>query len=190
MKASLIRIIVIASFVFGFAVPRGATQQGQPQRGPSTPEERARAVKVAHELEENPLAKDADDDRAWMVKWIIEIPDITIDGCTDYFGDLPNPPRHHSTEIITQMALSSAAFIVEHPDKAKDDQAVAMAGLLGSLKTYESILKQEPGSHWADMDKLLKVRDQGKLDDFVADTLIKCKQDNEGDPPPGTVRTL
>jgi len=186
MKASLVRIIIIATFLTSLAVPRSGAQQ----RGPSTEEERARAVKVAHQLEENPLAKDADEQRKWMVQWIIEIPDITINVCPDYFGDLPNPPRNHSTEIFTQMSLSSAAFIVEHPDKVKDEQAVAMAGLLGSLKSYEAILKQEPGSHWAEVDKLLKVRDQGKLDDFVADTLIQCKKDNQGDPPPGTVRTL
>jgi hypothetical protein len=191
MKAAFVRIIVIASFIFGLVTPRSfAQQQGQAQRGPSTPEERTRAVKVAHQLEDDPLSKNADDDRAWMVQWIIEIPDITIDVCSDYFGDLPNPPRHHSTEIFTQMSLSSAAFIVEHPDKAKDEQAVALAGLLGSLKSYESILKQEPASHWPEVDKLLKVRDVGKLDDFVAETLIKCKKDNEDDPPPGTVRTL
>ncbi len=186
MKSALVRIVVIASFLAGLATP----QIGAQQRGPSTEEERARAVKVARQLEANPLAKDADDQRAWMVQWIIEIPDITIDVCSDFFGELPNPPRNHSTEIFTQMSLSSAAFMVEHPDKVKDAQAVALAGLLGSLKSYEAILKQEPGSHWPEVDKLLKVRDQGKLDDFVADTLIKCKKDNQDDPPPGTVRTL
>lgn len=191
MNKSLVQIVFIALLVAGVSAPRIAAQQEEhQQRGPSTPEERARAVKVAHDLEADPLAKGAEDDRAWMVQWIVDIPDITVNVCSDYFGELPNPPRHHSAEIFTQMMLTSAAFMIEHPDKAKDEQAVAVAGLLSSIKAYEAILKQEPDSHWSDMDKLLKIREQGKLDDFVADTLVKCKKDNEDDPPPGTVRTI
>ncbi len=167
-----------------FASHAGSAQE---QRGPSTAEERARAVKVAHQLEEDPLGKDAKEQRAWMIQWIIEIPDITVNVCSEYFGSLPNPPRGHSQEVFTQMMLSSAAFMIEHPDKVKDEQAVALAGLLGSLKAYEAVLKQDPSAHWAYVDRLVRMRDQGKLDDYVTETRIKCKSD-EQERDPDTIR--
>jgi len=121
MKSHSIRAIAVATLLLGFFIAGHARAQQQPQqRGPSTAEERARAVKVAHELEEDPLAKDAKDNRDWVYKWIVDIPDITVSVCYDYFGKLPKPPRGHSLEIVSQMAISSAAFMIEHPDKAED----------------------------------------------------------------------
>ena len=188
MKAHSIQGIAIATFLLGSAVVRMAHAQQEPQkRGPSTSEERARAVKVAHELEEDPLAKSAKDNRDWVIQWIVDIPDITVNVCFDYFGKMPNPPRGHSKEIVRQMIISSAAFMIEHPDKVKDEQAVATAGLLGSLKAYQSILKGDPDARWPYLDKIVQMRDQGKLDDFVSDTRRKCAQDEE-EPDPDTIR--
>jgi hypothetical protein len=178
----------MATLLLGLFVVRtlGAQQQQQ-KRGPSTAEERARAVKVAHALEEEPLAKDAKDNRDWVIQWIVDIPDITVNVCFDYFGKVPTPARGHSKEIVRQMIISSAAFMIEHPDKAKDEQAVATAGLLGSLKAYQSILKGDSDARWPYVDKIIQMRDQGKLDDFVSDTRRKCAQDEE-EPDPDTIR--
>ena len=180
MKASAVRIIAIAILFPGTFAPRPGRAQ---TRGPSTSEERARAVKVAHELEEDPLAKNANEHRAWMTEWIKEIPDITVNVCNDYFGRLPKPPRGHSEEIAWQMVLSSTAFMIEHPDKAKDGQSVALSGLLGAIKAYQAILKQDSASRWAQMDKLIQMREQGKLDDFVSETRRICERDEEQEDP-------
>jgi hypothetical protein len=185
MKAHVIRAIAIAILLLTFCAVR--TAWAQQKRGPSTAEERARAVKVAHQLEEDPLAKDAKENREWVYKWIEDIPDITVNVCYDFFGTLPKPPRGHSLEIVNQMAISSAAFMIEHPDKAKDEQAVATAGLLGALKSYQSILKREPDARWPFVDKVVQMRDQGKLDDFISDTRRKCAQDEE-EPDPDRIR--
>lgn len=184
MTARAVQTIAIATLLIGFLTPR----PGQAQtRGPSTPEERARAVKVAHELEADPLAKDAKEHRDWMIQWIVEIPDITVDVCSEYFGKVPNPPKGHSVEITNQMVLSSAAFMVEYPDKAMDEQAVALAGLLGAIKAYQAILKQDSASRWEHMDKLIQMREQGKLDDFVSEMRRKCARDEEEEDP-NTIR--
>ena len=94
MKLYTVRAIALAILVLGFVFVRSVG--AQQQRGPSTPEERTRAVKIAHDLENDPLAKDAKDQRAWVYQWISDIPDITVNVCSDYFGKLPNPPRGHS----------------------------------------------------------------------------------------------
>ena len=180
MKASAVRAIAIAILFLGTFTPPPVRAQ---TRGPSTPEERARAVKVAHELEEDPLAKDAKEHREWVIQWIVDIPDITVDVCFDYFGKLPDSPKGHSGEITKQMVISSAAFMIEHPDKAKDKQAIAFAGLLGALKAYQAVLKQDSASRWGHLDKLIGMREQGKLDDFVSETLKKCGRDEEEEEP-------
>ena len=180
MKRHVIGTISILIIMFGLISPRVARAQ---ERGPSTPEERARAVKVSHELEMGPLGKDAKDQRAWILDWIEKIPDITVNVCFDFFGKFPDPPRGHSREIMEQMIISSAAFMVEHPDKVKDEQAVTLAGLLGSLKAYQAILKQDSAARWPFVDKLIQMREQGKLDDYVGETRRKCAhEDDEQDP--------
>jgi hypothetical protein len=184
MKKYTIGLMVIASFLLAFPCVRGSQAQ---DRGPSTPEERAKAVKIAHSLENDPLAKDAKEQREWVMQWIVEIPDITVNVCFEYFGKVPQPPRGHSTEIVRQMIISTAAFMIEHPDKAKDEQAAALAGLLGSIKAYQAILKEDASARWEQMDKLVEMREQGKLDDFVADTRRKCAQEGE-EPDPDTIR--
>jgi hypothetical protein len=191
MKAQSIPATAIATLLLGLFFVRATCAQQQqtptPHRGPSTAEERTRAVKIAHELESDPLAKDAKDNREWVIQWIIDIPDITVTVCNDYFGQLPKATRGHIREIVNQMVISSAAFMIEHPDKTKDDQAVATAGLLGALKVYQSILKQDPDARWPYVDKVVQMRDQGKLDEFVTDTRRKCAQDEE-EPDPDTIR--
>lgn len=180
MKGHVNRAIVMTLIFLGLFLVSPARAQ---HRGPSTAEERARAVKIARELEEDPLAKDAKDKRAWVVQWITDIPDITVTECSDFFGNVSNAPQPHVKEIVYQMDISSAAFMIEHPDKAKDEQAVATAGLLGSLKVYQSILKQQPDARWPYLDKIVQMREQGKLDDYVSDTRRKCaQQEEEADP--------
>jgi hypothetical protein len=180
MKNCTIRAIAIGALILGLISVRAVRAQ---ERGPSTPEERAKAVKIAHDLEDDPLASDADKQRAWVIQWIIDIPDITVDVCFDYFGKLPDPPRGHSMEIARQMIISSAAFMIEHPDKAKDEQASTLSGLLGAIKAYQAILKKDSASRWEQMDKLVEMRNQDKLDEFVSDTRRKCSQDDEKQDP-------
>lgn len=188
MRAHSIRAIAIATFLLASSVLLAAPGQQPSKRGPSTPEERARAVKIAHELESDPLAKDAKENREWVIQWIIDIPDITVNVCDEYFGAVPKQPRGHVREIVNQMIISMAAFMIEHPDKTKDEQAIATAGLLGSLKAYQAILKADPDARWPYIDKVVQMRDQGKLDDFVSDMRRKCAQDEEQEPDPDTIR--
>jgi hypothetical protein len=73
------------------------------------------------------------------------------------------------------MMFSSAAFIIEHPDQANDRKAVSQAGLEGSLKTYESILKTRPNAKWPFLDGLIQKREKGELGAYVSDILAKGK---------------
>ena len=113
----------IVSFLFFIAALQAFPRQiGAQQRGPSTPEERARAVAV-----------------------------------------------------IATMLASEAAFVIEHPEKAKDVEAIYVEGVDGALRGYEAIHKKDTSYRLPHLDDLMQKRDQGKLTDYVHATARKCK---------------
>ena len=51
--------------------------------------------------------------------------------------------------------FSAASFVIEHPDQARNKVAVYTAGVEGSLKAYQSILKALPKQHGPAFDDLI-----------------------------------
>jgi hypothetical protein len=150
-------------------------QIGAQQRGPSTPEERARAVQTAKSLQADPLDPNLQEDRQWFVKWLIEVPDISVKVCTTFLGDLGDSKSAYPGAVIATMLASEAAFVIEHPEKAKDVEAVYLAGVGGALHGYEAIHKKDTSYRLPHLDDLIQKRDQGKLSDYVHATAKKCK---------------
>lgn len=153
------------------------TVVAQSNRGPSTPDERATAVRAARLLETDPFNKDAKKVREWLLKWLIEAPDISVEICAGYLPPLYGTKnKNNEANLAMQMTFSSAAFIIENPDKAKDEVAVNLAGLEGTLKMYESILKSKPNAKIDFLDQLIAKRDKGELRAYVEDIAAnKCK---------------
>lgn len=153
------------------------SMMAQNKRGPSTPEERATAIKAARLLETDPFNKEAKKVREWFLLWLIEVPDISVEICTDYLSPLfGTKNKNNEAELSTQMTYSSAAFMIEHPEQAKDKVAVNLAGLEGTLKMYESILKSKPKTKNDFLDQLIAKRDKGELKAYVEDIATnKCK---------------
>jgi hypothetical protein len=99
--------------------------------------------------------------REWFTLWLVEVPDISIEVCTGYLKPLYDAKnKNYAAEISMQMMFSSAAFIIEHADQAKDRVAVNLAGLEGAIKTYEAIVKEKPKAKWEFLDGLIK-REKG-----------------------------
>ena len=145
------------------------------QRGPSTPEERARAVQTAKALQSDPVAPNLQEDREWLLKWLIEVPDISVKMCTTFLGDLGDSKSGKPGAIIATLLASEAAFVIEHPEKAKDVDAVYLAGVDGALHSYEAIHSKDASFRLAHLEDLIQKRDQGKLVDYVHATAKKCK---------------
>jgi hypothetical protein len=59
--------------------------------------------------------------------------------CTTFFGDLGDSKSGYPGAIIAAMLASEAAFVIEHPEKAKDVDAIYVAGVDGALHSYEAI---------------------------------------------------
>jgi hypothetical protein len=83
--------------------------------------------------------------------------------------------RKYSAEINQQMIISSGAFVIEHPEQMKVNDAVYLAGLQGSLATYEALVKVAPDAKWKFLDDLVARRDKGELPAYIKSKEKNCK---------------
>ncbi len=141
----------------------------------STPAERSKAVRIAHELEADPFASDAPDKRRWLLTWYERIPDITVNIC-NLLGPIPDDRHPFFSEVIVQTAFSGGAFMIEHPDQRNDQVAIQTAGLLGALKVYEAFASRIPDKRLSFHEGLVAKRDSGTLTQYMKDTVpTACK---------------
>lgn len=145
------------------------------QRGPSTPEERAKVLSIAQKLEASPLDKDLRKDREWALLWLIQVPDVSVKLCTSMLGNFIESKYKYSSEITAVQMLSSAAFVIEHPEKSGDDAAQYKAGVEGVLKAYRAILESNAKAKSKHLDDLVAKENQGELDNFISEARKKCK---------------
>ena len=145
-------------------------------RPASTAEEREKAVRIAHALEEDPLNPDVQAERPWLITWLEEVPDISVDVCLELIDPLLKSETPLAAGLSTQLMLSSAAFVIEHPDQAADKRATSLAGLKGVIRAYERASAVDPKARMKFLDGLLEKRDHNELDAFVTKGLAKCAQ--------------
>ena len=164
-------LLVGLALILGFAAKAAVAQN----RGPSTPEERKRAVEIATLLENDPLNKNAKALSSELLFWLIQVPDISVKLCTNVLGDYSKIKGDYSPTIVTQLTFSEAKFIIEHPEQANDDFQVNLAGVEGVLKTYENIKKAKPKVKMEPLEQLLVKQQSGQLADAVMDAMSGCK---------------
>lgn len=181
-----------ACLVFAMAAAASSQQSGQPageskpsptaQAVPekpaekhSTPEDRQRVVAIAHKLEAAPLDSTLVPEREWALKWVIAAPDVHVRVCTNLLADLRRPKYKYRSELLVQQLLSSAAFVIEHPEQASDDEAQSVGGMEGVLKAYSAILKAEPQATAPSLDAFLQQQKEGKLADAVREKTKDCQ---------------
>ena len=144
-------------------------------RGPSTPEERAKAVALVQSLESDPFGAEAAAARRWLTEWSIQVPDISVKWCPDLI--LPAHGKYpYAGEVALHPLFAATRFAIEHPDKASDEIAMYTAGLEGAIKVYEVVLKTKPDGRLAFLDDLVSKRNSGELGNYVAKVAKKkCK---------------
>lgn len=152
-----------------------SSANAQNKRGPSTPEERKRAVEMATFLETKPLAKEAKEYRSVLLLFLAEVPDITIKLCPNVLGESKRLKGNYDSELFGQLAYSQAKFIIENPDKAEDDAAVYLAGVEGVLRTWQAIKAEKPKAKFPLMEELLQKQQAGTLAEHVKAGMKECK---------------
>lgn len=134
---------------------------------------------IAHDikrLENQPLASDAQEARHVLYNWLQSTPDVSVDVCNSLIVPLTDSSTPYQGKLLMQFYLSSAAFIVEHPEQADNPTAVHLSGLMGALNTYKH-LKAEDGRKNPFMEKMEKYKQKkegAKLIEFVTKELEDC----------------
>jgi hypothetical protein len=70
--------------------------------------------------------------------------------------------------------FSEAAFMIENPEKAKDNISLHTAGVAGALKVYEAIVKDHPKAKLTALDDIAGRQDKGELQNYVQETMKYC----------------
>jgi hypothetical protein len=152
-----------------------AQAQPKPAEKHSSPEDRQRLVAVAHKLEAAPLDPALGPDRAWAVQWVVAAPDVHAKVCTNLLADLRRPRYKYRSQITDQLLLSSAAFLIEHPEKGDGVAAQSVGGMEGVLKAYSAILKADPQATARPLDDFLEKQKEGKLAAAVQEIAKGCQ---------------
>lgn len=177
---------VAATLVLSLAVLSPATALA---RGPSTPEERKRAVETTRKLEKEPLSRSSTEARKWLFQWIVEIPDIHVTSCQGPLDPLVKEDDEEDADdaygqlLWVQSVFGMAAFLVENPKKAGDWAAVQTAGIASTLRAYESILRADSEARWDELDRLLAAEKAGKLRALVEKEMASCGKEGMGPAP-------
>ncbi len=154
-------------------------------RGPSTPEERKRAVETTRKLEKQPLARSSMDARKWLFQWIVEIPDINVRSCAGPLDTLRAEEEDSYAQLLyIQSVFGMAAFQIENPKKESDWVAVQSAGIESVLRAYDSMRKADSELKYKELDRLEKARKEGKLAAVVKKEMAKCGNPDEMGPAP------
>ena len=168
------RRILAAALALAVLAPAAA----RAARGPSTPEERKRAVETTRKLEKEPLARSAMESRKWLFQFVVEAPDFSVTSCAGPLDVLREDEEDAYAQILyLQSVFGMAAFVLENPKKEKDWVAVQTAGIESVLRAYESMRRSDSELRWKDLDRLEKARKGGKLAALVKKEMAKC-----GDP--------
>jgi hypothetical protein len=141
----------------------------------STPEDRSRLIAVARKLEAAPLDPALGPDRAWAVQWIVAAPDVHARICSGLLADLRRPKYKYRSELMNQLLISSAAFLIEHPERGANVVNQNVAGMEGVLKAYGAILKTDPQASAKSLDDFLQKQKEGKLDQTVREAVKGCQ---------------
>lgn len=146
--------------------PLVITSTAPVERGPSTPGERARVVKMAADSEKNPSQIHAANGE-WLKKWVNDVPDLILNRAAveDW---LARAVKQEIREIINfQFVASVMSFQIQNPAMAEKQSANDLAGMEGVLQAYETLLIQNQHHRSAKMDVALAARNKGELPAFL-----------------------
>jgi hypothetical protein len=175
-RKHIVKVLILTGLLvsaFSFAKDAAAKDKPQAKRKPSTAVERASAVKAAHELENDPLGPGADVNRK-VAMAVAGAPDIQAKMCANLLASFANETTPRHGELLQQLVFSTMAFTLEQPDRAKDDQAALLAGILGAIKAYNKMWSVEADSRSAFFDKLLDLQKRGTLEAYVRKESAPC----------------
>ena len=139
----------------------------------STPEERQRFLTLVHQVQASP-PRGYDPDVEWAIAWLVEVDDVSVTICADVLGSVMKEGEKLGFNPAIVGLLSAGAFVMEHPELAKDQTEVNFAALTALLDVYTAGRKRG-GPASAPYDELLARARAGTLRAQVMDQVRRCR---------------
>lgn len=159
----LVAILLVAAVGF----PRGSQKNEK--------DEAAMLIKAASFLAEKPFDKDAKNVRAWAINWIITTDKVSVTVCSLLLSG--NDKKYkYSPEILGQYTIGMAAFKLSNPEKANDDDAAQLSGIVSALTAYSAMLKEQPKARNAFLDDLVVKSTDASWPNYVKQNNCKDKK--------------
>lgn len=136
-------------------------------------------IAMTQQLEQRPLAPEADSLRQQLYEWTTESDAVMITVC-DVLGPIPSDEAlPYAKELLVQSFFGNAAYQLQYPGSKDDQLKLQLAGITSMLKAYRNIVKQQPEARIATYDTWLKALDSDKLAQRLLPTIAqKCLSDD------------
>jgi hypothetical protein len=144
-------ILFVAIILIGLSAQAGFAQNGKEL-----------AIKTARAFETAPLARETNQMFQKAFKWLVETDEVSVTACGGVFSLFGDKKYKNGGDLTAAYTMGMAAFKLENPEKASDENAAQLAGLETALKTYEAILKEKSKQSEL-IDALLVKRNNGEL---------------------------
>lgn len=125
--------------------------------------EKELVIKTAQALATAPLDKETKKMEEKALKWTIETDDVHLIACGGVFSLFSDKKNKNSPDMTSAYMIGMAAFKLENPAKASDENATQLAGLELALKVYEALIKEKPKTKHDVIEALLVKRNSGEL---------------------------
>ncbi len=146
---------------------------------PDAESDAQRAVRYTALLEQAPLSPKAPEMRKWLMAWLVDTKDYTVNVCGDVFGKkFMKGDAPHGGELLTQQMFGNVAYQISHPGR-HDEVEVQLAGIESLLKAYVAIIPGHADWHIQHFDTLLAKQSRGELEKYLTPIIRKAceKQD-------------
>ncbi len=133
-------------------------------RGPSTPEERARLVRFVAVTAEHPATVPDAGEARWAIKFVEEIPDYSVTICRfDAIKEFGTHPDYRAVSTAYFFAPFTARF--EHPE-SRDDEPAMSAATWSLMVTIYVRLRESGTSALPTFEKAAAARKAGREEEF------------------------
>ena len=126
-----------------------------------------RESQYALDAEQNPLGATSAGKRAAAFLYVEDDHTSHVLVCRPLLRQFLTNHGRYANELNTQLLISAAAYLYEHPQSVADSPRQMLAGLRATLVIYEKFLAADPGTRNPAIDHMLELRKAGKLEEAL-----------------------
>jgi hypothetical protein len=127
-------------------------------------------------LQANPLAADAKEQGAWLVKWIINSKQVSVTLCAPLTVELTKKGDEVGGLLAVHSLLGATEYAMTTPADQQSKSKMYGASMNGALDAYQKAVGVNENLRRKHVDEVLKVREAGQLDEYVQKHSKKCDQ--------------